>query len=191
MAKVTGPLMSLSASGKYAGTTVFMPIQGKHQVRKLVKGTDRASAAQMKQRDRLRVIAQGINFCQNNTQWQGANTATQKERLIAITPPGMTWHRLLTQAMLGPNGAHFDDIAAWWPTAIGPARVLRTNRAKNLNPPFHRIPKHGAGNKVIGEYEVGFCLAVMEFGLYKLGLGPDPHFIAGIGYVNPPPPPAS
>lgn len=53
MAKVTGPLFSLSASGQIAKTLVFMPWKGLNNVRKYVIPTNPNTALQDAQRDHL------------------------------------------------------------------------------------------------------------------------------------------
>lgn len=86
MAKVTGALFSMDASGAYAGTIVFGKWKGRQYARQLVIPSNPNSAGQEEVRNRLRVTGALQKWVNATTLKASGQTLTDKERIVAATP---------------------------------------------------------------------------------------------------------
>ncbi len=85
MARVNGPLMSMSASGALAGTIVFSHWKGRPYVRQLVKPANPRSGGQTSMRAMMKFLSQ---------QWSGLNPAAKA-----------TWEDLADAGVFSPFNA--------------------------------------------------------------------------------------
>jgi hypothetical protein len=104
MAKVTGPLMSLDASGGFASTLVFGKWKGRNTVRQLVTPSNPQTQSQENGRNAVRVVGtiqHWVNFALNKG---SGRLVTDKTALIAKTPAGQAWNGYLSKFMIGTGG---------------------------------------------------------------------------------------
>lgn len=107
MAKVTGPLMSMSASGAFAKSMVFAANKGRNIVRQLVTPANPKTSAQIAVRNKLRVAA-AIQKVINRTTQQATAVAMRDEvALRNKAPSGQTWNATVTAEVVGALGAKY------------------------------------------------------------------------------------
>jgi hypothetical protein len=112
MAKVTGPLQSMSASGAFGGALVFGKSKGHATVRQLVKPSNPKSINQQTARNEMRVASRATWWVtRTGLRYPGA-ADTDRERLTAITPDSMTWNDRLVQTIIGDNGLNYAAAVA-------------------------------------------------------------------------------
>ena len=92
MAKVSGPLMSMDASGKFGGALVFSKWKGRNVVRQLVIPGNPNSAGQEAARNRTRVTGALQSWVNSTTMTAAGQTLTDKARIKAVTPGGFAWN---------------------------------------------------------------------------------------------------
>ncbi|MDD5505096.1 MAG: hypothetical protein PHV77_07380 [Candidatus Omnitrophica bacterium] len=91
MAKVTGPLMSLSASGKVADAVVFFPWKGRHVVRMWLTPTNKKTDLMGYLRAAMRAIGKQTSKIANIV-GGGAVDSKLYLGLAAVTPAGQIWN---------------------------------------------------------------------------------------------------
>ena len=86
MAKVSGPLMSMDARGKFGNTLVFSGWKGRPTVRQLVIPTNPQSQPQQDARNRVRTTGAAQRFANQSIQLGGGRLVTDKAAIQAVTP---------------------------------------------------------------------------------------------------------
>jgi len=102
MAKITGPLMSLDASGSVAGTIVFSKWKGRNYVRQLVVPANPKSVKQTSVRAMMKFLSQ---------QWAS----------LAATPQG-TWSALAAASAHSPFNAFTSANMSRWASFLTPTQ---------------------------------------------------------------------
>ena len=174
MAKVSGPLMSMEASGKFGGTLVFTKWKGRPVVRQLVKPANPKSADQELARNRTRVTGAVQSWLNKTLLKATAQTLTQKARIKAVTPGGFAWNGFLTQTIIGQGGLTYAAAQAAYTLLTAPQKeawVTATNAVTPLiNDVFQTVEGGGAGVPIT-DGEVFF---ILQYGLSLLGLADLP-----------------
>lgn len=104
MAKVTGPLMSLDASGSVGGVTVFAKWKGRNYVRGLVTPKNPESNDQAKVRTILGAVGKVNKVI--------VNPSTLRTQLLAVTPQDQSVPSYLAKTMIGRDQTDFDRCKA-------------------------------------------------------------------------------
>lgn len=123
MAKVSGPLFSLEASGKVGDAIVFFPWKGLHVVRQLIKPTNPKSTAQGDARLILGALGRACSAVQKDTDYsnevktymQSGQTwvsAIIKYFIDNIANDGSAWDTLYTEYNGHSAKSDFDASAA-------------------------------------------------------------------------------
>jgi len=99
MAKVTGPLMSLGASGKIADAIVFFPWKGRHAVRMWLKPTNTKTVLMGYVRAAMRAIGKQTSKIVSIS-GSGAVNSKLYLGLIAKTPAGQIWNAFNAKGLL-------------------------------------------------------------------------------------------
>lgn len=107
MAKVTAPLMSMDASGKFGGALVFGKWKGRPTVRKLVTPSNPQSADQTAVRNALRVMAAGQHFAQLTALIRAGETLTDKAEMASLAPSGQAWNGFLVKSGIGAGQVNY------------------------------------------------------------------------------------
>ena len=112
MANVTGPLMSMSASGKFGGTMVFATNKGRNVVRQLVTPSNPRTAPQVTVRNALAVAA-AVQHVINFTTFKHAGLTSRDEVLLrGVAPSGETWNATVTREIVGTGSAKYAAATA-------------------------------------------------------------------------------
>ena len=122
MAKVSGPLMSMDASGKFGGAIVFSKWKGRNVVRQLVTPSNPRSQGQEDARNRTRVTGALQNWVNRCSEVVGGKISlvqhdgivSDKDLIKAVTPAGYAWNGFLTASVIGAGGLTYDAAQSAW-----------------------------------------------------------------------------
>jgi len=114
MAKVTGPLYSLSASGKFGDALVFFPWKGLNVVREWLIPTNKMSAGQGNQRTMLAGTGRAVGEIYPNPGHTTVSAFAQQLITLGLIPSGQTKQSYLVQYIL----SHYLDTAANYSTYL-------------------------------------------------------------------------
>jgi len=174
MAKVTGPLMSMDASGSYAGTIVFTRWKGRNVVRQLVTPANPKSLNQETARNAIRVLGAGQRFANQTTQIRGGETITDKDELIGLAPSGQAWNGFLVKSAIGAGGISYDEATTAWNALLAADHTNWDNAAAGLVPAIPAVAQFGAGGAAAPALTAGEVYFHYEYGLYKAGAASMP-----------------
>jgi hypothetical protein len=123
MAKVTGPMMSVEATGKFANTMVFVRSKAGPVVRQLVTPTNPKSPAQTGTRSMMRWASQ---------EWQQLTSPEQTTWLAAVTKPGESAFNAFVRAAMNEwkNGLFAQSE---FPTVTEAAPAIPTTPTATVN----------------------------------------------------------
>ncbi len=109
MAKVTGPLMSLDASGTVGGTATFSKWKGRNYVRLRVTPMNPQTNGQATSRTYLGALGQGLSAVLTRAK-DSLNVGSQFwADGVSFAPAGQSWISFASRTILGTN---FGNIAA-------------------------------------------------------------------------------
>lgn len=174
MAKVTGPLMSMDASGAFGGTLVFGKWKGRPTVRQLVTPSNPQTQGQQDARNRVRVLGNGQHFANLTAQVRAGETETDKVLLTAAAPGGQAWNGFLVKSAIGAAGANYTAGRAAYAALTGPQQAAWEVAAAALVPAIpDTIQKDalGVAGTPVSDGE-GFFL--YEYGMFKTGIVATP-----------------
>jgi len=170
MAKVSGPLMSMDARGKFANTLVFSGWKGRPTVRQLVQPTNPQSADQMTARNMLSAAGAIQRFVNLSVEINENLTLTDKLEIQAITPSGQAWNGFLVRSLVGAGALSYAAAQAAWGALAGGEQTAWDNAAAALTPAIpataQRVAGGGAGTPLSG----GNVFFLLEYTLYLMGL---------------------
>lgn len=145
MAKVTGPLMSLDASGTVANTVVFSKWKGRNYVRQRVVPSNPHSADQEAARNMVRVSGESQRWANINVQLGDGRTLTDKASIVAVTPTGYAWNGYLTDTMIGGGQANFTAAQAAYADLAAGEKTAWDDAADALSPAILAVGQTVAG----------------------------------------------
>jgi hypothetical protein len=170
MAKVSGPLMSMDARGKFAGALVFSNWKGRPVVRQLVIPSNPASAGQMTVRNQLRVTAAAQNFANNSLDLGDGRSVTDEVAIRAVTPSGYAWNGHLVKTMIGAGGVTYAAAQAAFAALTSGEKTAWTTAAVALTPGIPAVAQKTAGNVAGAALTAGNVFFLYTYGLYALGI---------------------
>lgn len=174
MAKVQGPLMSMQASGKFAGALVFMYRKGANVVRNLVTPANPKSAGQAVSRNIVRACGAAQRFANLCVLHGAGRAATDKAALIAVTPAGQTWNSYLVFLMTGAQGLTYIAAEVVWDALTAPQRTAWDDAAATLVPAFAAVVQYGANDAAETPLTSGQVFFHYTYGLYIGGISAVP-----------------
>lgn len=121
MAKVTAPLMSMSATGKF-GSIVFDP---RNFARRLVTPTNPKSGSQGDVRQKLAAVQAALKL---------AGT-TAKNAIKAVAPTGYRWNSFMVQQAIGTGGGTYDDSHTAFAALSGGDQTSWNSAFSSINVP--------------------------------------------------------
>lgn len=167
MARVTGPLMSMEASGTIGKTLTFANWVGRQYVRRWTRPANPQTADQMEQRNAFSIIGVGVSWANKCLQINSSTTKTDEVAFREKTPSGMRWNGYIQKVLTGSGAAGYkaaeqawdvlSDKAAWETTAAG------------LTPPVQSAPQYQEGGASDVAATPGEVLFIMNYGLYLIG----------------------
>lgn len=168
MARVTGPLMSMEASGTVGKTLTFANWVGRQYVRRWARPANPQTTDQMAQRNAFSVIGVGISWANKCLQVNSSTTKTDEAALRAKTPSGMRWNGYTQKLITGSKAAGFGDAKTAWGLISGSQSSWET-AATSATPPLGSAPQYLAGGTADTPATPGFVLFCVNWALYMAG----------------------
>ena len=167
MARVTGPLMSMEASGTIGQTLTFANWVGRQYVRRWTRPANPQTADQMVQRNAFSVIGVGVSQANKCLQVNSSTTKTDEQAFRDKTPSGMRWNGYTQKVLTRSGAAGYNAAKAAWNALTDKTQWETT--AGGLNPPVPSAPQYQAGGASGTAATPGEVLFTMNYGLYLIG----------------------
>ena len=167
MARVTGPLMSMEASGTIGNTLTFANWVGRQYVRRWTRPSNPQTADQMDQRNAFSVIGVGVSQASKCLQVNSSTTKTDEQAFREKTPSGMRWNGYIQKVLTGSGAAGYNVAKAAWDAL--PDQSQWETTAAGLTPPVQSAPQYLAGGASGTGATPGEVLFIMNYGLYLIG----------------------
>ena len=167
MARVTGPLMSMEASGTIGKTLTFANWVGRQYVRRWTRPSNPQTADQMEQRNAFSVIGVGVSWASKCQQINISTRRTDEEAIRGKTPSGMRWNGYIQKVLTGSGAAGYNAAKAAWDAL--PDKSQWKTTANGLMPPVQSAPQYLAGGATDTAATPGEVLFIMNYGLYLIG----------------------
>ena len=145
MAKVTGPLMSMDASGQFGGAMVFGKWKGRNVVRQYTKPSNPQTSLQTETRNALRVLAAGQAFASSTLLKRSGETTTDLVELKATAPAGQAWNGWLVKSGIGAGLVAFDAAETAYAALTAPQKSAWDTAAAALTPAIGAVAQKVAG----------------------------------------------
>ena len=173
MAKTTGPLFSLEASGTIGNTITYSRWKGRPYVRCRVIPLNPMTADQVKVRNAMRVMSAGIAFQQRTALINAELTLTDKEEILAITPSDMAWNGFEASKGIGADLTAYDAATAAY-AVLSANHAAYDAAAAALVPPILLVAQGKAGGGFDTALEAGEVYYHLMWALYVMGLTEKP-----------------
>lgn len=170
MAKVTGPLMSMDASGGFGGTLVFGKWKGRPVVRQLVTPANPKSANQAVARNRIRATGSAQKEVNVSLQIKTGQTLTDEALLRAAAPAGYAWNGFLTDSMIGAGGLSYTAGQAAYALLTAPEKTAWDSAANARVPAFFAAAQVGANGVAATALTSGNVYFLQQYGMYVAGI---------------------
>ena len=167
MARVTGPLMSMEASGTIGKSLTFANWVGRQYVRRWTRPSNPQTADQMDQRNAFSVIGVGVSQANKCLQVNSSTGKTDEQAFRSKTPSGMRWNGYIQKVLTGSGAAGYDAAKAAW-NALSDKSQWETT-ANGLNPPVPSAPQYQTGGATAPVATPGEVLFIMNYGLHLIG----------------------
>lgn len=168
MARVTGPLMSMEASGTIGKTLTFANWVGRQYVRRWARPANPQTLEQMDQRNAFSVAGTATSWVNKNLQIDNAVLKTDEQAFRDKTPSGMRWNGYVQKLLTGSKGAGFLAAKAAW-NAISGSQSSWETAATGATPPLGSAPQYLAGGVADTPATPGFVLFCIHWALYMAG----------------------
>lgn len=145
MAKVTGPLMSMDASGKFGDALVFGKWKGRNVVRQYTRPANPQTTLQTDTRNALRVLAAGQAFAAATALKRSGESTTDLVELKAIAPAGQAWNGYLVKSGIGAGLVNFDAAETAYAALAAPQKDAWDTAAAALVPAIPAVAQKAAG----------------------------------------------
>lgn len=174
MAKVTGPLMSMDASGAFAGTIVFSKWKGRNTVRQLVTPSNPQSTGQETARNAIRVLGAGQRFANLTAQIRAGETLTDKELLISVAPAGQSWNGYLVKSGIGAGAVNYDAATVAYSALAAGEKTAWDNASAGLTPAILEVAQTAVGGVPAANMTAGEVFFHYVYALYIAGVATVP-----------------
>ena len=167
MARVTGPLMSMEASGTVGKSLTFANWVGRPYVRRWTRPSNPQTVDQMDQRNAFSVVGVAVSWANKSLEINNKTGKTDEQAFREKTPSGMRWNGYLQKVLTGAGAAGYNAAkTAWLP-------IVNKNdwetAAESLAPPVPPAPQYQAGGGAVPAATPGFVLFVINYALYQIG----------------------
>lgn len=174
MAKVTGPLMSVSASGAFASSMVFASWKGTSYVRQLVVPLNPKSAGQETARNHTRIAAASQAFFNRTAQKRAGETDSDKDLIRGVTPSGQAWNGYLVGQEIGANGSNILAAIDAYTALTAQQKSAWDAAAAAVVPPITEVAQTEAGGGYIDPATAGMVHFAGQYALAVMGLANTP-----------------
>ena len=170
-AKVTGPLMSMTASGAFGGALVFGKWKGRPTVHQLVFPANPRSTTQAFERNIMRVTGADQHWANVSIMKAPGEPLTDKQRLINIAPSGFAWNGNFVRAMTGIGNITYNAARAAYAALTGAQKIAWDAAAAALLPALPPVAqKLPFTNEAAPAVTAGEAWFIYQYGLFALGL---------------------
>ena len=167
MARVTGPLMSMEASGTIGKSLTFANWVGRQYVRRWTRPSNPQTADQMDQRNAFSVIGVGVSQANKCLQINSSTGKTDEQAIRDKTPSSMRWNGYIQKVLTGSGAAGYKAAKLAW-DALSDKASWQT-AANGLTPPVPSAPQYLEGGATDTAATPGEVLFIMNYGLYLIG----------------------
>lgn len=174
MAKVTGPLMSMDARGKFGGSLVFSAWKGRNVARQLVTPANPQSVNQTTARNAMRVAATLQRACSMRATKRAGETMTDKEALAATAPSGQAWNGHLTRSLIGAGALHYTTARAAYAALSSGEKTAWTDAAAAMTPAITDVAQASAAGGSAAPISAGEVHFLGQYGIYYAGIADTP-----------------
>ncbi len=174
MAKVSGPLMSMDARGKFGGALVFSGWKGRPTVRQLVTPSNPQTQGQQDSRNSVRVGGAGQRFANLATIMGDSRTMTDKAAIKLITPSGQAWNGTLVKALVGAGALNYAAAETAYALLTGGNKTTWDAAAAALTPAVPAVNQVNAGGVAGTPMSAGQVWYHYQYALYILGIAAAP-----------------
>jgi hypothetical protein len=170
MAKLTGPLFSLEASGTVGRTITYSRWKGRAYSRRRVIPLNPMSANQVASRNLVRAASQAVSWASQTALKTTPPGVTDKAAVAAITPDTQAWNGYLLASIIGANAINANAAQAIWSALQAGEKTSWNNAAAALVPPILPCAQGDTGGGYTTDMPAGEILLMHRYGLYALGL---------------------
>lgn len=170
MAKVTGPLMSLEASGTIGNALTFSRWVGRPYVRRYTVPGNPQTLNQETHRNRFSAVGTITTWGTRNNQTYDANTDTVQELIKSKTPADQRWNGYLLRVLTSGNGAQYDAAKSEWEGAMLANQAAWESAATGLAPPMSSAAQRGALGVSTTAATPGFLLFLLHWAMFQIGV---------------------
>lgn len=170
MAKVSGPLFSLEASGTYGGKVTFAKWKGRQYARQTVIPSNPNSADQETARNRLRVGGAIQKWVNTATTKGDGRSGTDLVEIKAVTPSGYAWNGYLVETLVGQGGLNYTAGQAAYAALTGGQKTAWEGAAEGLTPAYAEVYQTEAGGTAGTPMTTGEVFFLHQYALYKMGI---------------------
>lgn len=170
MAKTTGPLFSLEASGTVGHTVTYSTWKGRPYVRRRVIPLNPYEAVQVQNRNRMRAMAEGMSFAKQTALFTTPPGVRDELAIRAITPDGFAWNGFLVQQGIGANHINYDAAAAAWTALTAPQKTAWDDAADILVPAILPVAQGDTGGGYTTSLTSGNVFFLYRYALYIMAL---------------------
>lgn len=170
MAKVTGPLMSMDASGKFGGALVFGKWKGRPTVRQLVTPSNPQTANQVKTRNAIRVMGEGQKFTNVTAMKRAGETLRDEEELTNRAPSGQAWNGFYVKSGIGADMITYDAARSAYTAFTAPEKSAWSSAAASLVPAIPNAAQGDTGGGYTTPMDRGEVYFHHCYALYSAGV---------------------
>lgn len=170
MAKATGPLFSLEASGTVGKTITYSRWKGRPYVRVRVIPLNPYDSDQVRARNLIRMMAIGMHWANATDMILTGESLDDEARIRLITPDTFAWNGYLVQMGIGPGATYFLASDNLWTALTAGEKTAWDNAAAALDPPIPQCPWGATGGGFEASQTAGKTFLKYMYALYKMDL---------------------
>ena len=169
MAKTTGPLFSLTASGTVGNTITYSNWKGRSYVRRRVIPLNPQTADMAEVRNAMRAVAVATTNAHVQVKKRTPPATVDRTAIALITPDGLAWNNFLAASMIGTNLDNYLAAQAHW-TVHAADQAAWITAAQALNPAMQPAPQVAAFGVAATALTDGNVFWLYCWGLFVMGL---------------------
>lgn len=169
MARVTGPLMSMEASGSIGKALTFANWVGRPYVRRWATPSNPQTEGQVDGRNRFSAVGKAASWASMSAQTVAATSKTFQEIFEARTPSGMRWNGYLLRILTSGEGAEYKNAMLAWEALTEPQQGDWDTAAGLTNPPVPSAPQKLEGGLSGDSISRGNVLFLIAYAAYLTG----------------------
>lgn len=173
MAKTTGPLFSLEASGTVGHVVTYSRWKGRSYVRRRVIPLNPFETDQVAARNRIRAFGNIQTWINHETYMSPTLTSRDELKIRAITPDDQAWNGFLVASGIGENADVYTAAQALWGT-LSANHAAWDTAADEMHLPIQPASQGAAGGGPATALTSGNVFFLARYALYAMGLAAIP-----------------